>query len=660
MGRDERPDLRAVLERVVALDDAGEPIAALTHLVAALRPATSGGGEAQVLALCDRLQAGDEATRRALADVVRRAVGGASCVHTLTESGIPADRGFFDELLLKVGRRALPEVEDPRELREIVRAVFPDRKDYAWLAAVSEATWHRLLDLLGLTADTVVGVPAELASAVRVLAHHVSSLGLSPEITGRMPELDDLDSPFLLLTERVLRYTQRCGRGDPHDTATALTAALETLEACRAAVVALRANKHRFGTSLRLTSLSFRLLRQVERLEVLLRLTAAEQRAFERAVQRLLVELVEAENTRDRVGRHVRSSADLLAFQIVEHAAKKGHKYITNTAAEYWRFFVASLGGGLIVAVFAVFKLLLAKEDLSLAAEALLYSLNYAACFIVIYLTGAALATKQPAMTANTIARSLGAPEGRHELDQVADMIVRVWRSQFVSFAGNLVCAFPMAVLLSELFVTTGGAPLASPDKATALLADVHPWLSGALFYAGVAGVFLFLAGLVSGWADNRNLYRDIPARVAHHPLLRRLVGRDRAAGLGAFVDKHGGALLGNVFLGFCLGGAGTLGVILGLPFDIRHIAFSSANVGMALDGLAWQVPGSVVLEAALGVVLIGFVNFVISFGLTLSLALESRRITLREHKAVAGLVLRRLARRPWHFFLPPRRASST
>ncbi|TNF26344.1 MAG: hypothetical protein EP329_21435, partial [Deltaproteobacteria bacterium] len=608
----------------------------------------------------DRLQAGDAGTRRALGDAIRRAVGGAQCVHALTESGIPGSRGFFDELLLRLGRRALPEVDDAGDLRTVVRAIFPNPHDYQWLSGVSEATWHRLLSLLDLTADAVVGVPAELASAVRVLAHHVSSLGLAPEITDRLPELDDLDSPFLRLTDQVLRYTECFDAAPGDDAAPRLAAALETLAACRRAVVGLRANKHRFGTSLRLTTLSFRLLRQVERLEVLLHLTAAEQQTFERAVKQLVEELVEAENTRNRVGRHVRASADLLAFQVVEHAAKKGRKYITQTAREYWRFLLASMGGGLIVAVFAVFKTLLANAELSLGAEALLFSLNYAACFIVISLTGAALATKQPAMTANTLARSMGAPEGRHELDQLAEMIVRVWRSQFVSFAGNLICAFPMAVLLSELFLTAGAAPLASPDKATKLLAEVHPWLSGALFYAAVAGVFLFLAGLVSGWVDNRNLYRSIPARVAHHPLLRRLLGPARAARAGKFVDKHGGVLLGNVFLGFCLGCAGTLGVILGLPFDIRHIAFSSANVGMALDGLAWEVPGSVLVEAALGVVLIGFVNFLVSFALTLSMALESRRITLREHKAVFGLVLRRLVRRPWHFFWPPRQASPT
>ncbi|PKN56379.1 MAG: hypothetical protein CVU56_16450 [Deltaproteobacteria bacterium HGW-Deltaproteobacteria-14] len=655
--RDAR-DLREVLAEVRVTAAAGDPVGALASLVDALRPLETAAADARVAALCDRLEVGPAEVRRELAALVRGILASARCVHALTESGVPSGHGFFDELLDKVGRRFLPDVGDPQDLRAVIRRVFPKQRDYHWLGAVDEVTWRRLLDLLGVTAESVVGVPAELSSAVRILAHHVASLGLLPEITDRMP-LDGVESPFLVLSDRVRRYTDSFDNDVAGDEDPLLVEALETLAACRDAVTHLRANKHVHGTSLRLTTLTFRLLRQVERLEVLLHLTEPIQRDFQRAAIALFRELVEAENTRNHVGRHVKASADLLAYQIVEHAAKKGSKYITTTRREFGRFFVASVGGGLIVAVFALFKLLLAKADLSLGAEALLYSLNYAACFILIYLTGAALATKQPAMTANTIARSMDGPGGTHQLEQLAEMVVQVWRSQFISFLGNLVCAFPVAMLLADLFRVASGAPPASAAKAELLLASVHPWLGGALFYAAVAGVFLFMAGLVSGYFDNRNLYRGLSRRVARHPWLVRGLGAARAERAGAFVDKHGGALLGNVFLGICLGCAGTLGIILGLPFDIRHIAFSSANLGMALEGLDHAVSASVVAEAALGVMLIGLVNFVVSFGMTLSMALESRRITFRENRAVLRILLRRLARRPWHFFFPPREATA-
>ena len=111
--------------------------------------------------------------------------------------------------------------------------------------------------------------------------------------------------------------------------------------------------------------------------------------------------------------RTSKKSGDLLAYQVVEHAAKKGSKYITSGRKDYWKFFVASLGGGLIVAIFALIKLLLKSPEVPLGLEAIMFGVNYSVCFIIIYLTGSALATKQPAMTANTLARSLARDENR-------------------------------------------------------------------------------------------------------------------------------------------------------------------------------------------------------------------------------------------------------
>lgn len=648
-----RYDLSATLDECLRVGAGDDPVAALVHLVDVIRPTFEGDADARVAALCDRLEVGPAHERELLGALIRDLVTSSRCVHTLTESGMPSDHGFWDQLMRRIGRRLLPEVDDPRELSVIARRVFHKHGDHKWLRAVEPATWRRLFHLLSIAPGSEV--PAEVASAVRVLSHHVASLGLNPDITHRMPELDDLDSPFLNLSDQVRAYCECMARCDSGESRALLHGALETLDECRAAVKQLRANKHVFGTSLRLTTLSFRLLRQIERLEILLHLSDPIERDFEGAVLELMLQVVEAENTRNDIGRHVSASADLLAFQVVEHAAKKGKKYITETAREYWRFFAASLLGGLIVAVFALFKLLLSKAELSLAGEAFLYSINYALCFVAIYLFGGALATKQPAMTANTVAHSMDGPGGTHQLEKLAEMIVRIWRSQFISFVGNLLAAFPIAIGLAWLFDLSTGAPPATPDKALKLLGDVHPWLSGALFFAGVAGVFLFLAGLVSGYFENRNTYRKLSIRVAHHPLLLRTLGPARATGFGRFIDKHGGAIVGNVFLGFCLGTAGTLGVIFGLPFDIRHIAFSSANVGMALEGLGHAVPASVLLPAILGVILIGFVNFIVSFGLMLSMAMKSRRITWRENRAVLRILLRRLARRPWQFFIPPR-----
>ncbi len=652
---DSPKDLRDVLACLV--DAEVQSVAVLGILVDWLRPNKPELADARVVALCDRLECGPLAERRQLGVHLRQAIEQTECLHALTESGMPSDDGFFAQIKRRIGRRLLPEVDPPDELETVIRRVFWHKRDYLWLRAVDGATWRRLMDLVGLTADSVVGVPASLASAVRVLAHHTSSLGLSPLITHQLPQLDDLDSPLLTLVDHVREYTE-CFDDTQKDHESHLNRALETLAQCRSAVEQLRADKHIHGTSLRLTLLSYRLLKQIDRLDLLLHLTDPQTRDFQAAAIDLMHQLVEAENTRNQLRPHIRESVDLLAYQVVEHVAKKGSKYITRTRQEYWRFFVASCIGGLIVAVFALVKLLSTKLDLSLAGEAIVYSLNYAACFIAIYLAGGALATKQPAVTANSIAKAMDQPDGSHALDQIAEMVVRVWRSQFISFVGNLVCAFPAAILLAELYIALTGGPPASPVKAQQLLVDSHPWLSGALFFAAVAGFFLFVSGLVSGAFDNRNLYRKLSSRVAHHPLLRKWFGSRRAERAGAFVDKHGGVIAGNIFLGFCLGTAGTLGVVFGLPFDIRHIAFSSANVGFALEGLGAAPATSFFVEVVFGVLLIGFINFVVSFGLMLQTAMASRHITFGEKRTVLKLLLKRLLQRPWDYFYPPKQST--
>lgn len=630
---------------------------AVRLLVAGLRPEEGSGtpddAEAHLRALLDHLRDAPPGTGEALGRLLRTLLRDAHVFPALTESGVPGSEGFVSGLLTRLGRRVLPQVPDPEDLRDIVRTVFDRPDDHLWVEAVPDARWRELLHALGIHAETVHGVGDELAAAVRVLAHHAASLGLQPEVTHRLPHLEQRDSPFLLLSERVLAYLRSFeneveGDEEPH-----LDAALDALERCRDEVERLRAEKGRYGTSLWLTGLSFRLLLVLHRLELLLHLGEPVERDFQGCAVRLFKEIVRAEKTRDHLVPFVRGTADLLAYQVVEHAARKGSKYITHGRRDYVLFLLSSMGGGFIVALFALAKVVMSQWSVPLGVQAFLFGINYSLCFVLIYLTGATLATKQPAMTANTIARSMGGTGD--DLGGLEELIVRVWRSQFISFVGNLIVAFPVAMLLSELFLQVAGGFVASPEKAGAMLVALHPWWSGTVAYAAMAGVLLFAAGLVAGWVDNWNLNHRIRRRVAGHPVLVRLVGAERAVRIATGLDKRMGALVGNVFLGFGLGSLGTVGTILGLPLDIRHIAFASAEFGMSVEVLQFDVPLELAVQVGLGVAVIGLVNFLVSFGLSLMTALESRAVGFGETRRLLAGLGRRLLRRPQDWFFPPR-----
>ena len=113
--------------------------------------------------------------------------------------------------------------------------------------------------------------------------------------------------------------------------------------------------------------------------------------------------------------------------------------------------------------------------------------------------------------------------------------------------------------------------------------------------------------------------------------------------------------LTGNVVLGFLLGSAGVVGKIFGLPIDIRHIAFSSAHVGVAALDAPHLLDVRESLVVLVGVLGIGFVNFLVSFGLTLAVTLKSRRVTAVQFRRLALFLARRFLRNPLAWLIPPR-----
>ena len=103
------------------------------------------------------------------------------------------------------------------------------------------------------------------------------------------------------------------------------------------------------------------------------------------------------------------------------------------------------------------------------------------------------------------------------------------------------------------------------------------------------------------------------------------------------------------------LGSTGVIGTILGLPLDIRHIAFSSANLGYALVGFQFDLPLKAIAWAALGVAAIGFTNLAVSFLLALRTAMRARGVQFEHGGPLFKALWRRLRQQPRSFFLPPR-----
>ena len=97
--------------------------------------------------------------------------------------------------------------------------------------------------------------------------------------------------------------------------------------------------------------------------------------------------------------------------------------------------------------------------------------------------------------------------------------------------------------------------------------------------------------------------------------------------------------------------------MLLGLPLDIRHIAFSSANLGYAMTGFGLDILWQTVAWAALGVAAVGLVNLGVSFALALRTALGARGADAVPTGRLLLLLWRRLLSDPRSFVVPARTA---
>ena len=227
-------------------------------------------------------------------------------------------------------------------------------------------------------------------------------------------------------------------------------------------------------------------------------------------------------------------------------------------------------------------------------------------------------------------------------------------RTQFVAIMGNVMVAIPVALIISFAWLQYTGTPMINADKASHLLHDLDPFRSLALPHAAIAGVYLFLSGLIAGYYDNLAVYNQIGARIQRHKLLQYLLPKGWLQRLGGFIEANLGAIMGNFIFGVFLGSTATIGFIFGLPIDIRHIAFASANLAHGLfnisaDQLDWQI----VLLSILGVALIGMVNLMVSFSLALFVALRSKEVKFVDWSRLTKQLFSHILTHPSDFFWP-------
>lgn len=584
-----------------------------------------------------------------------------------SDTGILSLDGFWNQLNQRIGAHILPVIPDHLQLQELFRKIFYLRTDKYWLDYFDEADWQRLFAVVNQGHSNQVEktrIKDQIIKALTILSYRVSGIGLHPEFINAQPELMEYESPFLVqnreIIEFIQEYKKRYNTVELVDAITPPDAsqALVMLEQCHDVVAKIRRSTKRIGVSVSLTYMLALLEQCLERIEILLNMVLDDDDLRYQSIGLFIADITEAIYSERSVRALLTTNSELLALQVTENASKTGEHYVSTDKQGFLAMYKSAAGAGIIIAFMASLKVLMARVTMAPLMQAFSYSMNYSLGFMLIHVLHFTVATKQPAMTAAALASTVQQRKGSKtaQIAELAALIVNIIRTQFVAILGNISIAIPVAALIALMWEFALHEPLMTHAKAAKTLYDLNPFTSLAIPHAAVAGVCLFLSGLLAGYFDNMAVYRKVGPRLRAHVRLSQLMGQERLHRFADYIERNLGALAGNFIFGVMLGSMGTIGFILGLPLDIRHIAFASANFIQGLININGPDIGLIIISF-LGVLLIGLTNLFVSFSLTIIVALRARRVRFEQWKPLAKLVMTHFLTRPSDFFWPPKQS---
>lgn len=590
----------------------------------------------------------------------------------ISDAGILQDSDFIYEIKKRLSAKILPFQPDKDTFEYILNQVFYKHTDSEWINKIPEGQLLALFDILQFNdifaSSKDDSVLSELLASMGLITQRMSGRAMESYLIRMVPEYSHLESPFLAFETEFMLIEQNLREGTIHYVASDDLNYKQLLilhKQCLDFVNQAFKNSSKYGISLKVNQSLLRLRQQLQRVRILLSLlVVTEPEDKKRNSVYLVLKLIEYNCYKNNVTKLIGESTQLISYEITQHTAKTGEHYITNTSKEYWDMFKTAMGAGVVVGFLCIFKVLLGKADTSALGFAVLYSLNYAFGFVLIYLLGFTLATKQPAMTAAALIKAIEDGMKQHLKVNSGDkhmafakLFARLFRSQFIAFIGNVILAFPVALLVVWLIDMATGINIVDTKWHT-LLEDSSPIHSPGIFHAAIAGVFLFLSGLISGSVANKQKHNKVYYRIQEHPWLKRNLGVSRTRNIANWVENKWPGLMSNIWFGVFMGSAGSIGMFIGLNIDVRHITFVSGNIALGLYGADFAVSNSMLIWAFIGLWTFGFVNFIVSFSLSLGLAFRSRNIPWTEVFPLIQSIWIHFKNFPVEFFFPVKDAT--
>lgn len=482
-------------------------------------------------------------------------------------------------------------------------------------------------------------------------------MAMEVEVVRMAPQYRNLDNPFLALQNELETLADDLVK-DPelqlHSKDSRYKQIKIYAEQCQEFVNIAFKNSAKYGISGKINQSLLKIRQQTERIyEIVQLLVIDTDEDVQIKSKQLIFNILNYKSHKNNISDLINDSTRLISHLITNHTAETGTHYITSTRKEYMTMFYKASGGGIIVGALCVLKMLYGYIPGSDFSHAFLYSMNYAMGFVMIYLMGFTLATKQPAMTAATMTKVLS-EEGNAQRNntEFAHLVSKLFRSQFIAFVGNVLLAFPVALAIIyglDVFFSQNLAV----ERSDKLLKDLDPFKSKAILHASIAGFYLFISGIISGNIGNNSVFYQIPERIAKNLSIRSFFGKKFAKGLSKYYAKNWPGIISNFWFGVFLGATAPVGMFFGLDLDIRHITFAAGNFALGLYGKDFSVDSYTFWMSFVTVFLIGFFNFLVSFSLSMFLAFRSRKMNFGQVSEIYKEIFRYFTKHPLKFFLP-------
>lgn len=587
-------------------------------------------------------------TREGVRAVLTALVQRLSSTSLLGQVGLPRQPGMGREIVTRFADNVMPAPPVGNDLGRLLERLFTRRASVTWFLGLSQPVRTRLERALGLDQAPIDAMMLKGArEAVLNLATQVAAIGLQPlvqQASGVAPS----ESPFVRLTSQVLALVNGNGEAAPVDAC---------LRDCREVLKLVHDGLDETGISLDLVFDLERARAMLGRLERLVSVLSDDEARRDVAWTQLEKELVTGLIEQKSLASLWKSTTTLLARRIAERTSSSGEHYLTSTRAEQHGMFDSAAGGGALTALMVLLKFFISWAKLPLLLDSVFIGLNYAWGFVAMQFAHFSLATKQPSMTAATLAGGIEERQGQDtSLDPLVDLVARASRTQLAALVGNVGTVIPVAVLIDVIAQLTVGRHVLDAETAHKVVTVHHPFTSGTLVFAAATGVCLWLASIIAGAVENWFVVNELSGALASNRWLRRLVGREKARTFSQRVMTQIAAFGGNAGFGLLLGFMPFGFRLVGLPMDVRHVTFVMGQLtyaGLFHGAELVRVPGFG--WALLAVPIVASINFAVSFTLALVVALRSRGLGVGAQVSLGRAVLKRLVRDPKPFFLAPK-----